>query len=338
MIDEVFNDTTGPILESETNKLKNLMKDKYYLEVETFNNLNCYENMVFLDWNIKYCDCWGDLGREFRDFFYKNQSRLFFRGKFNQPEVFMKLINLYFSNYPFREYKGKGEYFQIGALFHILISEGQEIYVPNSEESELYRIKFVWNILFCSMYKCIPKSVINQENNITLGTLKVFINRLKKAEKMFRLSIENKKNKYAYDMGKKYAYYSEMIPKSFRNYMVVEGCIFLDDDEYILELIKYFVDEFKALIKYIKSGSEISEESLIVLESICINNNIWHPDWTVLNNENDINKRKKYVFDGLKKFCRSVNIEELNISMFTEEYVCYHLRNLLNINSELDLY
>ena len=324
---------TGPVLEMETKKIRELMENNYSFEIETFNNLQSYENMVFSNFSIKYCDAWGDLGEEFRKFYYKNRKKLFAEEEFNHPEVFMKLVNMFFFNYPFRESNGKGEYFELGALFYIAIKEGEILDACNCMDTDLYRVKVVWNLLFCSMYRIMPKYIVYKKNNLNSYTLKNILLRLKKAEKEFCSEIKDEKNKYAYIMGKQYAYYSEIVPESFMKNRVLEFDFLLDENTYLSKLQQYFYEEFLILENCIKLNKAKSEKELSLLEKICINNDIWNPNEQDLKDEDDIYKRKKIIFKQLQNFCRSNDLEKIDKNKFSLDLVKYYLRNLLNTNS-----
>lgn len=315
-------DVTGPVLEKETKKIRELMKNHYSLGIETFNNLQSYENMVFSDFSIIYCDAWGDLGEEFRKYYYTYRKELFAEEEFNHPEVFMKLVNMFFFNYPFRESNGKGEYFELGALFYIAIKEGEILDTYNCMDTDLYRVKVVWNLLFCSMYRIMPKYIVHKKNNLNSYTLKNILLRLKEAEKKFCSEIKDEKNKYAYIMGKQYAYYSEIVPESFMNYRVLEFDFLLDENTYLSKLQQYFYEEFLILANCIKLNKAKSEKDLALLEKICINNDIWYPNGQDLNDE-----------EQLQNFCRSNDLEKIDKNKFSLDLIKYYLRNLLNTNS-----
>lgn len=333
ILSKSLEDVTGPVLEMETKKIKELMENNYFLEIETFNNLKSYENIVFSHFSIKYCDAWGDLGQEFRKFYYKYHKELFAEEEFNHPEVFMKLVNIFFFNYPFRECNGKGEYFELGALFYIAIKEGEILDVCNCMGTYLYRVKVVWNLLFCSMYRIMPKYIVDKKNNLNSYTLKNILLRLKEAEKEFYSEIKDEKNKYAFIMGKQYAYYSEIVPESFINYRVEEFDFLLNENIYFSKLQEYFYEEFLILADCIKLKKTKSEKNLALLKEICINCDIWNPNWKDLKDEDDINKRKKIIFKQLQNFCRSDGLEKIDKNKFSLDFIKYYLRNLLNANS-----
>lgn len=333
ILSKSLEDVTGPVLEMETKKIKELMENNYFLEIETFNNLKSYENIVFSHFSIKYCDAWGDLGQEFRKFYYKYHKELFAEEEFNHPEVFMKLVNIFFFNYPFRECNGRGEYFELGALFYIAIKEGEILDVCNCMDTYLYRVKVVWNLLFCSMYRIMPKYIVDKKNNLNSYTLKNILLRLKEAEKEFYSEIKDEKNKYAFIMGKQYAYYSEIVPESFINYRVEEFDFLLDENIYFSKLQEYFYEEFLILADCIKLKKTKSEKNLALLEEICINCNIWNPNWKDLKDEDDINKRKKIIFKQLQNFCKSDDLEKIDKNKFSLDFIKCYLRNLLNANS-----
>lgn len=329
VLDKRGNDITGPVLEVETEKMCKLLKDKYSLGVETFNNLDCYENLVFTHWNIQYCDAWGDLGKELRDFYYQHRSALFEDKEFHEPEIFMKIVNIFFSNFPFKECCGKGEYFQLGALFYIVINEAEIVYRLNGDSTGMYRVRLVWSFLFCSIYKLIPQYVVDKRNCLSFTLLQSFIQRLKKAGEFFYIQINNEEYKQAFDWGRKNAYFSEIIPSSFLQYQVVEDFSFLDDEDSLVDFQQYFYENVMILVEGIKKESCISEESWNVLLEIFISNDIWEPDLSTVSS-NNIDKRKRMVFDNLKKFCQSEEVRKINRNMFSKDSIRNCLRRLLN--------
>lgn len=326
-------DVTGPIFEKEVTKIKELMKNNYYLEVETFNNLNCYENMVFSHFSVKYCDAWGDLGAEFRKLYYKHRKKLFAEEEFNNPDVFMKLINIYFFNFPFRKCSGKGEYFELGALFYIAINEGEILDTYYCTEADFYRMKTIWNLLFCSMYRIMPEYIIDKKNHLNSYTLKNILLRLKKADKEFCSKIKDKNNKYAYIMGKQYAYHSETVPESFMDQGESEGNFLCDEDIDFSKLQQYFYEEFLILANRAKHKNTTDESDLILLERICIDNDIWNPNWKDIKAEYNIDKRKKIVFEQLQNFL-SNDYMKIDKNKLSSDSIKYNLRNLLNANSD----
>lgn len=331
------NDITRPVLEVETKKLKELMKGNYYLEVETFNNLVAYENMVFPDFTTIYCDAWGDLGQDLRNFYYKNRKSLFSKENFNQPEVFNKIANLYFLDYPFKNFRGKGEYFQLGTLFSIMLDEKYSSKISDTNCNNLYMLRLVWNILFCTLYKKVPQIVKYRKNILNAVSISNIKQRLIRAERILYKEIKDDGCKIAYEMGKKYADYCEIIPEDSFKRKIKDKPLYTSDFNKFENLQNYFYKELISLIECVNLQTNVTDEEWFILERICISCRVWYPDSETLIDENDILKRKKMVIDSLQKYCKSDNVKKIDQTIFSENCIRNYLRELLNVNTRLNI-
>ena len=134
-------------------------------------------------------------------------------------------------------------------------------------------------------------------------------------------------------MGKQYAYHSETVPESFMDQVESVGNFLCDEDIDFSKLQQYFYEEFLILANRAKHKNTTDESDLILLERICIDNDIWNPNWEDIKAEYNIDKRKKIVFEQLQNFL-SNDYMKIDKNKFSSDSIKYNLRNLLNANSD----